>query len=400
MEGQKYLGTPVVIALITALSVVPALSTDMYLPALSQIVDFFSTTEATLNATLYGFIFMQAVGILLFGPVSDKFGRKPLLLGGIAVYIAASVLCSVAPTIIWFIALRCLQGFSAGCLVVIATALIKDCFADMKIRNTVLTMTVVFGIAGPVIAPILGAWLIKMVNWQCTLLIPAIVTLLCFVFILFLTEPLKKADRLQESVAGSLLHLPALFKNKAFTLFLASMGILTMPMLCFVGISSYIFVDGFGLSGTTYSYILGINAITGTILMIGLQHFQKKITMRRYGPVLLGCTLTGAVLTLLFAGCNPVVCLLCVLPMVLGSFSARTYTLSILLQQYENDTGSVAAVYNFVGMMFCCLGMFAGTLPWPGFITGLGIVGLIAGGVGVVLWIVLKADGMRLKGME
>lgn len=90
---------------------------------------------------------MQAIGLLIIGPLSDKFGRKYPLLLSIAFYTAASVFCSLAPTIQCFIILRCIHGFSASGIVVIPTALIKDCFCDLTARRCVLTL-------------ILGAWII------------------------------------------------------------------------------------------------------------------------------------------------------------------------------------------------------------------------------------------------
>ncbi|HJJ47667.1 MAG TPA: MFS transporter [Methanocorpusculum sp.] len=400
MDGQKYLNAPAVITLITALSIIGPLSTDMYLPALSEIVAFFGTTEAFLNITLYGFLFTQALGVLFIGPVSDKFGRKYLLLGSIAVYIISSVLCAAAPDIFWFIVLRCIQGISTGGLIVIATALIKDCFRDIKVRGRVLTLTVFFGVVGPIAAPILGAWIIHTINWQSTLIFPAFLMIVCIIGVLFLTEPLGKEERLTDSISASLLRLPKLCKNRVFTLFLIAMGLPSMALLCYVAISSYIFVDGFGISGTLYSFVLAGNALLATLAMLVLQRFVASVKMRRYGLVLLVFTILSGILLLLFGEAGPLACMFCIFPMCVGAFAARPYALGILLQQYAGDTGSVSSLFNFTVMIFCCIGMFCGTLPWPTHIFGLGCMAVISGGLGVIVWALLRAGGMKLKGMD
>ncbi|HJJ28416.1 MAG TPA: MFS transporter [Methanocorpusculum sp.] len=400
MQGQKYLGAPVIIGLITALSMVGPLSTDMYLPALSDIVSFFGTTEALMNITLYGFFFMQAIGILILGPVSDKFGRKYLLLGSVAVYTIASFLASLALNIGWFITFRCIQGLAAGGFIVISTALIKDCFRDVKVRGRVLTLTVFFGVIGPVIAPILGAWLIEAINWQFTLVFPGIFAFICFVITVFLSEPLSPEEKITEKIGAVLLRMPRLCKNKPFALFLLAMSLLSAPFMCYIAVSSYIYVDGFGLSGTVFSYILAGNALAATFLMLILQRGAGVFGQRRLGLIAIGLTLLTAVLLLTVGPVHPAVCILSILPVCVGAFTARPYAIGILMQQYAGDTGSVSSLFNFGAMMFSCIGMFCGTLPWPTHIFALGATAAIFGVLALLVWIVLKTGGMKLKGLD
>ena len=93
---QPRLGRGGMIALITMCNVIAPLSTDMYMPALPDMAEFFHTNDATMNFTLVGFFLLFAVGMLVFGPVSDRFGRRPVLLFGIVFYILSSVACGLA----------------------------------------------------------------------------------------------------------------------------------------------------------------------------------------------------------------------------------------------------------------------------------------------------------------
>ncbi|HJJ55301.1 MAG TPA: MFS transporter, partial [Methanocorpusculum sp.] len=314
---QRYLPPWLIIFLITILTIVGPCSTDMYLPGLMEIVEYFDTTEAILNITLYGFLFAQAVAILFLGAISDKYGRKPILLISIIVYIISSILCGFAPNITIFIILRLAQGAATGGLIVIATALIKDCFEE-KLRDKVLTLTVVFSIIGPLFAPIIGAVLIEYVNWQSTLIAPGIITVAALIITLFLSESLPKKEKYTGSISSVLKRLPALCRHKAFTLFLLSMSILNLPFMTYLAISSYIYEGTFGISTTGYSIMLAANVVAGTIGMIILQHFGKKIGMRKEGMIILALVLASGILMLTLGHLNPLICLLCYLPCALG----------------------------------------------------------------------------------
>ncbi len=399
MHLVRYLPSSLIIFIITLLSIIGPFSTDMYLPGLPEIVKYFDTTVAILNATLYGLVFTQALGILLLGPVSDKYGRKPVLLGSIVVYIISSVLCGVCPNIAAFIVCRLIQGFAAGGLMVISTALVKDCFQE-KIRDRVLTLVMVFSVIGPLLSPIIGSWLIDMVNWQATLVFPGVLMILGLILSLFLGESLPTDEKFTGSISSVLLHMGTLCKNKAFTYFLISMGIFSLPFLAYLSVSAYIMEDGFGISKMAYSLFLGANVIIGTLGMVIVRKATKKSGAKSTARVILiSCILSG-ILMLLFGHMNEFVFIACFIPCAIAAITARPYALGILLRQYDKDTGAVSALFNFALIFLGCVGMILGTLPWPSYVSGLGICILGTGIIALVFWILLKAGGMKLKGMD
>ena len=398
MNPQKYLPQWIIVLLIVILSTIPPFSTDMFLPALSEMVQHFGTTEAILNMTLYGFMFCQAVSMLFFGPVSDKYGRKPILAGSIIVYIAASLLASVAPTIEFFITCRTIQGAASGGMLVVSIALVKDCFEE-RIRNTILTLTVVLGVLGPVISPILGAYLIEAVNWQSTLAFPGLLTILCLIITAFFSESLPPEEKLSGSIPRVLMRMVGICKNRSFTLFLLAMGMFSLPFMAYLAVSSYIFVDGFGLSGTTYSYLLAANAVLGTTGMLVLQKLTKGGSNKTPGVAVIFLSFASALVLLAAGNSHVALCFFGMTLFVIAAFAARPYALGILLQQFDGDTGSVSSVFNFTLVFLGCLGMIAGTLPWPNYIFGLGICSLFAGGCATILWFVLMRSKTPLKGL-
>ena len=398
MNPQKYLPQWVIILLIVILSTIPPFSTDMFLPALPEMVQSFGTTEAVLNITLYGFMFFQAVFMLLLGPISDKYGRKPILTVSIIIYIITSLLASVAPTIETFILCRMIQGASSGGMMVISIALIKDCFEE-RIRNTVLTLTVVLGVVGPVASPILGAYIIEAINWQSTLAFPGLLTIICLIITLLFSESLPAEEKLTGNLPSVYKRMAGVCRHKSFMTFLFAMGIFSLPFMAYLAVSSYIFVEVFGIAGTTYSYMLAVNAILGTLGMLLLQRLTKGRSNKTMGVIVIIFAFVSSFILLGAGHLNAAVCFIGTTFMVISAFAARPYALGILMNQFDGDTGSVSSVFNFTLVFIGCLGMAAGTLPWPTYITGLGTCCLFAGVLGALLMYATVKAKVPLKGL-
>ena len=398
MNPQKYLPAWAIVLLIVILTTIPPFSTDMYLPALPEMVAYFGTTDAILNMTLYGFMFFQAVAMLALGPISDKYGRKPVLAVSIIIYIISSFFAAAAPTIELFILARMVQGASSGGMMVISIALIKDCFEE-KVRNTVLTLSVVLGVIGPVASPVLGAYLIEAVNWQSTLAFPGVLTILCLIITLLFTESLPAEEKLSGSIPSVFKRMIGICRHKSFMAFLLSMGMFSLPFMAYLAVSSYIFVEGFGLAGTTYSYLLATNAVLGTVGMLILQRLTKGGSNKSMGVVVIILSLVSSLIMLSVGYLNPAVCFIGMTFCVVAAFAARPYALAILMNQFDGDTGSVSSVFNFTLVFIGCLGMAAATLPWPTYIIGLGVCSLFAGVAAAVLMAAAVKAKVPLKGL-
>lgn len=398
MNPQRYLPAWAIVLLIVILTTIPPFSTDMYLPALPEMVAYFGTTDAILNMTLYGFMFFQAVAMLALGPISDKYGRKPVLAVSIIIYIISSFFAAAAPTIELFILARMVQGASSGGMMVISIALIKDCFEE-KVRNTVLTLSVVLGVIGPVASPVLGAYLIEAVNWQSTLAFPGVLTILCLIITLLFTESLPAEEKLSGSIPSVFKRMIGICRHKSFMAFLLSMGMFSLPFMAYLAVSSYIFVEGFGLAGTTYSYLLATNAVLGTVGMLILQRLTKGGSNKSMGVVAIILSLVSSLIMLSAGYLNPAICFIGMTFCVVAAFAARPYALAILMNQFDGDTGSVSSVFNFTLVFIGCLGMAAATLPWPTYIIGLGVCSLFAGVAAAVLMAAAVKAKVPLKGL-
>lgn len=156
VRPQRRLGPLGLVVLLVLTSLVTPLSLDMYTPAIPHMTDYFSTDAGTVNLTLVGYFLFFAVGLLVFGPMSDRHGRKPVLLVGIATYTVASGLCALSTDIWMLISFRIVQALGAGAVSAVSTAVVKDAFLAEK-REAILSIVQVMFVVGPVLAPVIGA---------------------------------------------------------------------------------------------------------------------------------------------------------------------------------------------------------------------------------------------------
>ena len=291
-----------------------------------------------------------------------------------------------------------IQGAASGGMMVISIALIKDCFEE-KIRNTVLTLTVVLGVVGPVASPILGAYIIEAINWQSTLAFPGLLTIICLIITLLFSESLPAEEKLTGNLPSVYKRMAGVCRHKSFMTFLFAMGVFSLPFMAYLAVSSYIFVEGFGIAGTTYSYMLAVNAILGTLGMLLLQRLTKGGSNKTMGVIVIIFAFVSSFILLSVGHLNAAVCFIGTTFMVISAFAARPYALAILMNQFDGDTGSVSSAFNFTMVFIGCLGMAAGTLPWPTYIIGLGTCCLFAGVLGALLMYATVKAKVPLKGL-
>ena len=182
---QKYLKNAGLIALISILSMIPPLATDLYMPALPEMTVYFHTTSTLMSFTMTIFFIFMAIGILILGPMSDKYGRKPILIASISLSFIFSAACAFAPNITLLILARAASAFGAGGMVAIGTALIKDSFTG-KEMSKVLSLTQAFMLLAPMLAPLVGALILKVADWKMTFIALALLTGISLVGAFFL----------------------------------------------------------------------------------------------------------------------------------------------------------------------------------------------------------------------
>lgn len=382
MVQQKHLGTNAMVAFITFMNMFIPLSIDLYLPAMPQMGAQFGAGSALVGMTLTAFFFFFAVSIVLFGPVSDKYGRRPVLIASAALYVAASLICATADSIYVLIAGRILQAVGAGAIITVATALIKECF-EGALMTKILAVTQALGVIAPMAAPIIGGVLLTFTSWHGAFYLLTVLGLLNLALAFLLTETLPRGERYTGGLLRSMTLLAGFLKYRRFMCILVMLSLLAAPYMAYLAVSSFVYVDEFQLTPQAYSYYFAVNS-AAAVLGPGL---YLRLKPRMTNNAILRFSFTGvfiSALSVFFLGhIAAIFMLLSFLPFTIIESMIRPFGMDLLLREVKENVGTASSVINFVQTLLGSIGMMLGTLPWGDFVQGLAIIMFVALGLAV-----------------
>ncbi|MET9529252.1 multidrug effflux MFS transporter [Streptomyces sp. NPDC006649] len=286
------------------LTALPALSMDMYLPALPQVTDALHSPAATVQLTLTACLIGMALGQLVVGPMSDKWGRRRPLLIGMAVYVAATAVCAFAPSVELLIAFRLLQGLAGAAGIVIARAVVRDLYDGMEMARFFSTLMLISGVA-PIVAPLIGGQILQITDWRGVFVVLTVVgTLLTLVVWKWLHETLPPERRHTGGVGHALRTMRSLLADRVFTGYLLAGGLAFGALFAYISASPFVVQDIYGASPQMFSLLFGINSVglvaVGQIngkLLVGRVSLDKAL-----GFGLTVITLAATALLLMTAG--------------------------------------------------------------------------------------------------
>lgn len=384
---QKNYSKAGIIALLTLISAFPPLTTDVYLPALPQLKELLNTTQSMVNLTLSMYFVFFAGGMLFWGPLSEKYGRKTILMIGLVVYTIASFGCAFSQDIVQLIGCRIVQAFAGSSPTVVAAAIVKDLYSGRE-RERVMALVFSIVVIAPIVAPVLGAILLQYTTWRAMFLLLAAVGITAFIAALFLEETIE--ERYTGSIAHSWGRLAVVLKNPHFAILLMIFSTVPMGLMTFLAASSFIYIDGFGLSESLYSYFLAFNAsfsMIGPALYVRLSNrFQPKNIITVCFFLLIGSGLAvfsygdlSPYLFALLAGCATI-----------AVVTLRVPATNLMLEQQKKDTGSATALISFFGMLMASVGMYLVTLSPENLIQALGLIQMSIGVVCAGAWLIIR----------
>ena len=385
MTRQRYLTPKVMIFFITFMNMFIPFSTDMYLPALPEMGGFFAAEQSLVSITLTAFFFFFAVSIVLFGPLCDKYGRRPVLIGGTALYTAASLGCAFSPSIYVLIAMRVLAATGAGAIITVSTALIKDCFRG-TVMQKILALTQALGLIAPVIAPIVGGMILTVSSWRGSFIVLAALGVVNLLLAFLLSETLPPAKRYTGSVISSLSLLTEFCRRKTFMILLATFSFFSIPFMTYLSLSSFIYIEGFGLSAQEFGYFFAVNAACSGIGPLLCLRLAPRVSRTAYTYVSLASGFAIAFIMYSFGHTSATAFLLCFIPWSILGSATRPFVMNWLLADTKEHAGTASAVINFVQNLFAGFGMMLGSMPWSDLIDGLAAVMLASSLAALLSW--------------
>jgi len=329
-----------------ALSGFGPLCLDMYLPALPELPGDLRSTTSAAQLTLSSCILGLAVGQLVTGPLSDRFGRRWPLLIGVAIFVVASAVCALTTSMTLLIAVRFVQGAAGAAGIVVGRAVVADLFAGKAAAAYFSAIATINGLA-PILAPVIGGQVLQVGTWRTVFwVLTGIGVVLFALSAVVVRETLPAERRSSGGFAGTLLAFRVLLGDRGYVGCVLAGAMVTAAMFGYISASPFVLQEGFGLSPQWFSACFALNAI-GIIIATQV---GRMLLSRTTSFVLLawgvGQSLVGAVLltvTVLAQWGLPMV-LVSLFVLVSAVGLALPHASAIAMDRHRDIAGSASAL--------------------------------------------------------
>jgi DHA1 family bicyclomycin/chloramphenicol resistance-like MFS transporter len=371
---------------IIVISAIPPLTTDMYLPSLPNVAKEFGVTDSDANITLIAFFIAFGLSTLIWGTLSDKYGRRPILITGFILYFAGSLLCAVSGSIVAMSASRILQGIGSGSGMAVSSAIVRDVFSGRK-QEGILAAIQSMVMIGPVVGPVLGSFIIELSGWRGVFYLQTIIGAAIIVGSLIFRETLR--DRNEVGVKGALARLVLLMSHGRFAVMVVLFALPGACVMAYVSASTYIYQDHFALSNYQYSIFFGIcsaGAIAGPAIYMAV-----SARLSRFSVVLFCFAALAAVgVVAVFVGeWSPVYFAAPMFALSLLASMTRPAGAFLILNYHERDSGSASALMSSAASFTGSIGMAVVTVH-PRYILVIGAITFVIGVASVIAWLALS----------
>jgi DHA1 family bicyclomycin/chloramphenicol resistance-like MFS transporter len=258
------------------LSAIGPFAIDMYLPALPAIGRALHADEHQVQLSLMAFFLSFALSQIVYGPASDRVGRKPPLYFGIALFALGSVGCALAPDIRWLLALRFVQGLGAGAPNVITRAVVRDLHTGVEATRLMSLLTLVFSVS-PILAPLVGSFIIDAGGWAAIFWTIAVIAVLGLALTGFaLEETRTSAQRSRSGLASTFRAFALLLRDPHFMGMTGVMSFGIGAFFIYLSDSSFVLINHYGLTPRQYSIAFAANAAS----FIAVSQFAGRLAQR------------------------------------------------------------------------------------------------------------------------
>lgn len=342
-----------VVVILGALSAFGPLSIDFYLPGLPRLTSDFDTGASAGQLTLTACLLGLALGQLIVGPMSDRFGRRPPLIGGLVLYCAASLACAAAPDVWVLVGLRFVQGLSGSAGIVVARSVVRDLASGVAAARLFSILMIVVGVF-PILAPILGGAFLHVMSWRGLFVILAAVAAAILVATagwLPETLPPERRQRAGQTAVG----FRELIHDRFFVAYSVVLGLAFAAMFSYIAGSSFVLQDIHGVSPQVYGLLFGLNAL-GIIACSQLNRtLVGRVSLHRMllAGVAAGAAAGTTLLAVVLAGG---IGLPAILPCLFVSVSSIGLVIpnatALALTDYPHAAGSASALLGMLQFAF------------------------------------------------
>ena len=370
-------------ALLAFLTALGPLSTDMYLPSLPAIAAALGSDSAGAQMTLSAFLFGFAGGQIFYGPLSDRLGRKPVLLGGMALFIAASLACAFAPQMSWLIAGRFFQALGASGPIVLGRAIVRDLYEGPRAGRELSRMGTVMGVV-PALAPLLGGVLETLFGWRSSFFATAFFGVaLGTIVILMLPETLRERSPHAVSLRSIIAGFKVLLQHPRYRFYVSLSALAYSGLFTFISGSSFVLQKVYGLSVMGFSMVFSfvvLGFVTGTLIAqraVGRLGLDRTIGL---GVLALAGGGAAMMLAVWFGPGSPLEIMLPMTLYTMGVGLVMPQSMAGAMTPFPERAGAASSLLGLIQMMMAALvGTILGqmldwgsALPLPALILVLG----------------------------
>jgi MFS transporter, DHA1 family, multidrug resistance protein len=376
------------VVVLSLLTVFGPVSMDLYLPVLPALTEELGAAPSTAQLTITACLLGLALGQLVAGPMSDRFGRRRPLLIGVVAYVAVSLLCALSPTVETLVAARFVQGLAGGVGVVIAQAAGRDLYSGGRLMRYYGRLTVLGGLAA-VVGPVIGGQLARITDWRGVFVFLAVVGVaILLACLLVFRETLPEERRVAGGLSRTGRDMRRLLSDRVFLGAVLVTGFVNAALFAYLSGATFVLQGTYGLSPQGYSFAFGLNSLG--FMVFGFLGGRASERWSERGTLLTGiamCLAGAGGLVATAVGQLPLVAvILSLLTLVSGVAVTTPPATSLALAGYPDIAGTASsflgvARFAFGGVSAPLVGLGTGVTPLAVVTSVAALLGAVAYGV-------------------